>query len=276
MSKIVIITDLDGTLLDSQSYSFEAGLPALQLIRERQIPLVACSSKTRAEIEYYRERFGNSDPFISENGGALFVPGGYFEWNALPAPVVEEQDQKYRIVRLGAKYADLRRVVSELQDEGFGIWGFGDMSPEEIALLTGLPENEAIMAQKREFDEPFLFNGDDAAREKLIRAVKEKGFNITRGLFYHILGRSDKGKAVRILIEMYRNKFGNIRTIALGDSPNDLPMLKSVDQPVVVEKKSGGYDRCFADEGFKQAKGIGPEGWNAAIMELLVRMDRLP
>jgi mannosyl-3-phosphoglycerate phosphatase len=70
MQRVLIFTDLDGTLLDS-SYSFNDALPALDLIRERAIPLIICSSKTRAEIEHYRKRLDNRHPFISENGGGF-------------------------------------------------------------------------------------------------------------------------------------------------------------------------------------------------------------
>ena len=65
----VIFTDLDGTLLDADTFSFDPAEPALRLIRARSIPLILSSSKTRAEIEVYRKRLDNSHPFISENGG---------------------------------------------------------------------------------------------------------------------------------------------------------------------------------------------------------------
>lgn len=269
VDRLIIITDMDGTLLDAGSYSFDAALPALGLIRKRNIPLVVCSSKTRAEIEYYREKLGNTDPFVSENGGAVFIPRGYFRRETLtPSYAAAQEQEKYTVIRLGARYADLRKALSELKDEGFGVRGFGDMTAEEITLTTGLPENEAVMAAQREFDEPFIFNGDNNVQEKLARAIREKGFNVTRGQFYHILGPSDKGKAVSILTEMYRRELGEVRTIGLGDSPNDLPMLRRVDQPVVVEKTGGGYDPCFAGEDFKRVKGVGPGGWNRAVIEL--------
>jgi mannosyl-3-phosphoglycerate phosphatase len=72
--KRIIFTDLDGTLLHPKSYSFQEAMPALDLIRAQGIPLVLCSSKTRAELEIYRARLDNGDPFIIENGGALYVP----------------------------------------------------------------------------------------------------------------------------------------------------------------------------------------------------------
>lgn len=49
---LIILPDLDGTLLDPRhAYSFQEALPALKAINHRHIPLILCSSKTRAEIE---------------------------------------------------------------------------------------------------------------------------------------------------------------------------------------------------------------------------------
>src|SRR4030042_5645191 len=78
--KVIIFTDLDGTLLDRDTYSFAPAQPALDMIRKKGIPLVFSSSKTRAEMELYRERAGNDHPFIAENGGAVFVPSHYFSF----------------------------------------------------------------------------------------------------------------------------------------------------------------------------------------------------
>ena len=76
--QLVLFTDLDGTLLDHDTYTAEPALPALDIISRRHIPLVVCTSKTAAEIQKLRDSIGNSDPFISENGGGIFVPENYF------------------------------------------------------------------------------------------------------------------------------------------------------------------------------------------------------
>src|SRR3990172_5211841 len=104
MTKLVIFTDLDGSLLHPKSYSFEDAAPALELIRERGIPLVLCSSKTRAELEVYRQRLGNHHPFIAENGGGIYIPEGYF-----PFPFECETKSGYRVISLGLSYGDIRK-----------------------------------------------------------------------------------------------------------------------------------------------------------------------
>lgn len=267
MEKMLVFTDLDGTLLDAKNYSYDAAAPALRLIRDRRVSLVICSSKTRAEIEHYRKKLGNTDPFISENGGGVFVPKNYFSSNIAASP--DAHTDAYAVFRLGASYKDLRRAVTELRREGFDIRGFGDMDENEVSRVTGLPANEAALAKMREFDEPFLFAGDTKKAERLEVAVKRKGFFLTRGLFHHILGDSDKGRAVSMVTEMFRQEYGDIVTVALGDSPNDLPMLLRVDHPVIVEKHGGGYDPCFAASDFIRAVGAGPAGWNTALTDML-------
>lgn len=270
MHGIVIFTDLDGTLLDAVDYTFTAALPALELVRSMGVPLVLCSSKTRTEIEHYRRLLGNMHPFISENGGGIFVPRSYFSAaggiSGLPVTAAEGYD----VIRLGAPYADLRATLSELRTEGYNVRGFGDMTAEEISTLSGLNIEEARMSKQRDFDEPFIHDGSLEETRRLLDAILQRGYRYTKGRFFHILGASDKGKAVRCLIEMYRADFGDMRTAALGDSLNDVPMLEEVDHPFLVQKPDGSYDPSIASRRFTQVAGAGPAGWNLAVTRLLL------
>jgi mannosyl-3-phosphoglycerate phosphatase len=269
MKKPVIFTDLDGTLLDHESYSFEPALPALRIISERGIPLVFCSSKTKGEIERYTMRMDNHHPFITENGGGIYIPLGCFDpLTLLPGLTLSEEDG-YSVIRLGAFYPALRRAVVELRNEGFDITGFGDMTSSEVAAITGLTLEEAALAREREFDEPFLLGETDKRVEELAEAIQGKGYQLTRGRFFHILGESDKGKAVDILAGLYQRNLGDIFTVALGDCPNDLSMLERVDCPVLVMKPDGRYDSAINLPRLTRARGIGPVGWNASLIELL-------
>lgn len=270
MKKLIIFTDLDGTLLDHYTYSFEKALPTLTLLKEKNIPLVICSSKTRKEIEYYRRKLDNHHPFVSENGGGIFIPKSYFEFGVLSSEFGVKEEKDYYIISLGAKYSDLRKALLELHSEGFNIKGFGDMTAEELADIANMSIDEAEMAKERDFDEPFIFKGDDVELKRLLESINAKGFNYTQGRFFHILGNSDKGKAVSTLVDLYRKKFGEIMTVAIGDSPNDIPMLKRVDYPVIVQKPDGSYDSRIDTPNLTLAEGIGPDGWSKAISGLVL------
>jgi mannosyl-3-phosphoglycerate phosphatase len=266
--KVIIFTDLDGTLLDS-GYSYKKAAPALNLIMKKRIPLILCSSKTKSEIVFWRKKLRNIHPFISENGGGIFIPRKYFKGGGQVSGVSGQVEGDYYLIKLGADYAGLRKVLSELRSEGFNVNGFGDMSIQQIADLTGLKNADAKRAIQRDFDEPFLFKGNDKQIPKLKRRIRAKGFNYTQGEFFHIMGDSDKGRAVEILKILYSGEFSKIVTVALGDSLNDLEMLRAVDYPVVVQKKDGSYDKSFSSRKLIRADGIGPDGWNRVVTDLL-------
>ncbi|MBN2015179.1 MAG: mannosyl-3-phosphoglycerate phosphatase [Candidatus Altiarchaeota archaeon] len=264
MSPIIVFTDLDGTLID-EDYSYKKALPAMESIKKKKIPLIFCTSKTRAEIEVYREELGVMDPFISENGGAVFIPEGYF-----CRKVGEKIKEGYEMIELGAPYPGLREVLDRARKaSGCKIMGFGDMSVEELSKDSGLTLKTAELAKMREYDEPFRMEGTDEQKEKALNVIEAHGLNHTKGgRYYHILGENDKGKAVRTLTGLSRSKDPDIETVGLGDSENDFPMLDNVDVPILIKKSDG----SFADYGkkAKRSKLPGPAGWNQVMLEMLL------
>lgn len=274
MAKIIIITDLDGTLLHPRTYSFEAATAALDLIKEKKIPLILCSSKTRAEIEVYRKRLNNKHPFISENGGGIFIPEGYF--SVTPSPQLSPargEGEKYTVITLGKPYSEIRNAFIEIRKRlKIKAKGFGDFSAEDVAALAGLSLSEAMLAKARNFDEPFIFEDDNESIAPFLKAIEDAGLHWTQGRFYHIIGDNDKGKAVKILKGFYEKEHGKITTIGLGDRFNDLPLLKEVDYPVLVKNEDSSYDERINLPNLIKAEGIGPEGWNEVILELCQRL----
>lgn len=266
--KPVIFTDLDGTLLDPDTYSFEPAEPALRLIRLKDIPLVLSSSKTRAEIEIYRKKLENRHPFVSENGGAVFVPKDYFSF---PFPYDRELEE-YFVLELGVYYSQIREVLESVKRETeIRIRGFYDFSLEEISSLSGLSLKEAAFAKQREYDEPFIVEGGEREFDIVKKKIMMKGLNyVWGGKFHHILGKNDKGKAVEILKEFYENQFFSISTIGIGDSLNDLPMLSTVDQPILLRGKAGFSSLILEKiEHLTLMEGTGPQAWNEAILRVL-------
>jgi mannosyl-3-phosphoglycerate phosphatase len=239
MTKYIIFTDLDGTLLHPRTYSYEVALPALKLAVARGIPVVFCSSKTRLEMLELRANCGNSDPFVFENGGGIFIPESATEFHG---GGVTSKD--YELIVLGRPYAELREVFLELRSRlGISVTGFGDLTADEIAMLTGLKPRQAALAHQREFDEPFFFGPNETRAEKFLRSIQDRGLRWTQGgRFYHLHGLNDKGRAVRTLKKFFAADSGPTVSIGLGDSLNDLPMLLSVERPVLMQREDGSYD----------------------------------
>jgi len=263
---LLFFTDLDGTLLDHETYSFESALPAINVLNERNIPLIVCTGKTRAEIEKVRKELHNTHPFISENGGAIYIPKGYFSH---PFHSTKE-DSQYLIIELGTSYAKLREFLNQIRTQFPGkIKGFGDLTPQEVADLCGFSLQQANLAKKREHDEPFILE-DESALNKIQEFARRSDLNITRGgRFYHLTGDNDKGEAVLLLLDIYKKGSKHLKTVALGDSLNDLPMLEVADYPILVQKPDGSYDSSVILNSLILASGRGPSGWCNAVFKLL-------
>jgi mannosyl-3-phosphoglycerate phosphatase len=265
-SSLVIFTDLDGTLLDHHTYSWAAARPALAEIRRRRVPLVFCTSKTRAELMPLRRRLRNAHPFITENGGGVFVPRGYF------------RSQPARKIVLGRSHSEIVAALEEIaRKAGARVRGFHQMSVSEIGRATGLSRHEARLARRREFDEPFTFLGaSPAVQRRFARLVRRRGLDLTRGgRFWHLFSGADKGVAVRKLASLYRRSWRRpFSTLALGDSANDLPLLATAQHAVLLPGPDGRFDRRVtrALPRVRRAVAPGPAGWNEAVLEALARI----
>ncbi|MBU1713213.1 MAG: HAD-IIB family hydrolase [Proteobacteria bacterium] len=270
--KPIVFTDLDGSLLDNETYSFEASKPALEIIFKRQMPLIFVTSKTRPEVEQLQIDMGISEPFIVENGAAVYFPSGYRGIKVKDGL----RESAYTVIRIGEEYAAIRKFVESVK-ERFKIRGFGDMLPKEIASLAGLSEAEAIQAKMREFTEPFVME-DISVLLELKEAAKVRGLIITRGgRFFHLMGKGqDKGRAVEIATQIIsKNLWDKVVSIGIGDSANDIPMLKCVDIPVLIPHPDGRFENLDI-KNLMRAGQPGSKGWNQIMIDILSNIVREP
>lgn len=263
----IVVTDLDGTLLNHDDYQWQAARPALDALTQHGIPVVFCTSKTRAEVEQLRRDTENSSPFITENGGAVYLPALDFPQCGESLPRVDG----YLCIQLGTSYPTLVASLQEAAEAArCRVRGFAGASDEEVAAWCGFSVEEARVAKQREFDEPFLLlDGDGNA---LSQAIRDRGLHTTRGgRFWHILGDNDKGRAVAKLREAYAAEKGMApRVVALGDSPNDIPMLQQADIAVCIPSPKL-EEMMRVLPGALVATSGGASGWNETILQLLAK-----
>jgi mannosyl-3-phosphoglycerate phosphatase len=271
-SHLILFTDLDGTLLDHHSYSWAAAQEALEEIERQHVPLVFCTSKTRAEVDALRRKMGTGHPYITENGGGIFFPHGYFPQRIAGATSIGRQ----HCIALGRRYAEVAEALDAIAAESrVEVVGFHHMTAREIAQNTNLEPRQAELARLRDFDEPFFFAGGGKAAEKsFMEAARGRGFQTARGgRFWHLFAGSDKGRAVRRLMQLYRGAFPRapLHFVALGDSGNDLPMLEAAGRAVLVPQPGGNFDKEVLARlpRITRALAPGPAGWNQAVLNLL-------
>jgi mannosyl-3-phosphoglycerate phosphatase len=171
----------------------------------------------------------------------------------------------------------LRDVLKQIEDAvETPLRGFGDLSVDEIMLVTGLSRTDAALAKQREYDEPYLIEGPPGLVEEVCRQIVMRGLHWTKGgRLFHLMGDNDKGQAAALLLRCYQRQMrlldhsARMETIGIGDSINDAPLLAIVDHPILIQKPDGTYDPDVHIPGMVRAPGIGPAGWNEAILTLL-------
>lgn len=261
----LIFTDLDGSLLDHYDYSFAAALPLLKKLAGTGIPVIPNTSKTKAELLDIRKALGSTDPFIVENGGAVYLP------HSSPLagnPELEQRGELYckPFTQPRAYWLDkLDNLAPELQSL---FQSFSEMCVEELAERTGLNLKEAELARQREFNEPLHWLGTEAEKENFIEQLTSGGGVVLQGgRFLHLGGHTSKAKAMKWLADAYRQQQPNqqFSTIALGDSYNDLDMLDRADYSVVIKSPVHPYPVLKKKEGVYYTENTGTTGWVEGI-----------
>lgn len=268
--KLLVVTDLDGTLLDHHDYRFDAALPALERLKRHDIPLILNTSKTAAELVSLRERLGTAAPYVVENGAALIWSSGLTPDSDAPLGAMMGQ----RMQPFGATRAEILAALAQIRrDTGLCLEGFSDWDGDTLIQHTGLDPDSAAQALDRHFSEPLLWQGSDAELKLLERALRRHGLRLLKGgRFVHVIGQSDKGRCLGPLRRAYQRRWGSApRVIALGDGENDVAMLDAADHPVLVRSPVNPLPRLSAAARPRAytPEALGPEGWNDAIERLL-------
>lgn len=261
-----IFTDLHGTLLDAATNDWSLARPALLALQHRNVPVVMVSSKTRAEVEMWRDQMANRHPFIVENGAAVFIQQGYFN-----APVEGARNRRgYEMLVLGSPGDELAAVLkAAAREAAVVVRTLDQMTDAEIQQRTALPLDQVTLVRRREFGMPFVLEHDEDA-DRLRRAIETRGKRYTRGgRFHHILGANDKRRAVKMLLGLFRRRLGSVHALGLGDGLNDLGFLAEMDAAVIMQSARAEKMRETLPNAYVTQQP-GPAGWNEAVTRLVL------
>ncbi|MHB0774640.1 HAD-IIB family hydrolase [Halomonas sp. WWR20] len=265
-SSLLIFTDLDGSLLDHQTYDWQPAAAWLSRLAAARIPVIPTTSKTSAELLALREELGLTEcPFIAENGAVIGLPPAWQHARLDRDPAAPEG----LVIKTPALDVDFIRqrlhVLRERLDVRFR--GMGEMSLDEIISLTGLSREGAQQACQREGSEPLIWEDSLESLERFRRILEADDLRIIQGgRFWHVMGAVDKGQAVRWLLERFTALRGYVpMTLGLGDGPNDLPLLATVDRAVLIH---GCHDHPMPlndSVSVYRTREHGPSGWAEGV-----------
>lgn len=269
---IAVFTDLDGTLLNYHDYQFDAALPSIQRIKNLKIPLVFVSSKTFDEVRSLQESLKINWPCICENGSLIFIskecniPLKHFSGHT-------EKGNDGIFYYSGQTRDEITNLLDDMHST-YGFRGFAQMSEIEISELTGLTVGQAAKANRRLASEPIVWLDSGKKLIQFTHKINEQKLHVVKGgRFYHIMGNVDKAQAVTAVKQAFEEFKGvKIHSIVLGDSENDLAMLRGAATPVVIPRVDGTIMQITGTVNPVFASQPGASGWNECINAFLDEM----
>ncbi|WP_157954314.1 HAD-IIB family hydrolase [Saccharospirillum mangrovi] len=249
-------TDLDGTLLDHDSYDWHPAEPALQALAERDIPVIAVTSKTRLEWQALRRDIPYLAPLAGCENGAV---------------VVDDRGSDGLATALGRPLAELIAVFERVrQSLNAPAIGFHEASDQQVSDWTGLSLNQSQLARQREGALPVYWPAGVAGRAEFKAALEAAGVQtLEGGRFLHLASGADKGTALQYLVDKLAGE-SRVRSLALGDGGNDDAMLAIADLAVRIPPAHGAA-RAETLSNVVLAPQPGPAGWNRSVLDLLDR-----
>lgn len=273
MTMPVIYTDLDGTLLDHDTYDPGPARAVLADLMRLGIPVVPCTSKTRAEMLPICRDLGIGGPFIVENGTAIWVP---HQWG-LVRPPGTGADAGYWCHVMGKSRGFIRGALAGLSVEWANRFhSLCDMSLRQVCAVTGLSPVEARAAQARHHSETLLWLGSAADRASFSDALRQLNMQVVQGgRFLHVLAGGGKGEAMKWLHgALSQWLYPGAASVAAGDADNDLELLEAADHALVVRSPAHEPPCPERDSNLYISQATGPAGWVEGIHKIMEELAK--
>jgi len=258
---IIIFTDLDGSLLDRDSFKFDQIKNYLKNLIDDGIIIIPNTSKTEKETKEFINELGSEVPFISENGSSIH--GLNLINTNFPNKIVLSRDKQELIKIFNSK------IPKELQDKCKFV---SNMNSKQQSDIFGLKDNKLKNALDRKYTIPFLFEGNKIEKNRLFKILRSSSLTMQEGGRVINLGdNTNKLKSMNQVIKIYKKLENKIKVIAVGDNFNDLDMLRNCDLPCLVFNDQFKQDQINIDNLIVSDKPS-PEGWADVIKTALVKI----
>ena len=253
--KILIFTDLDGTLLNRDTFEFGTIKEYVKYLLSKNISIIPNSSKTEAEILEFNSELGEDLPFISENGAAVHNMDLINQ--SLPKKIILSREKNELLKIFKSKIND--KLISKCKF----VLSLKESEKSKIFGLTGEKLNSAL---KREFSIPILFEGTKNEKIDLSQLIKNNGLTLQDGgRITNLCDKTSKALAMKNVIRIFKKtEKQNLSIIGVGDNLNDLDMLKNCDIACLVFNDKFKLERINIDNCLVSKKPA-PEGWQEVV-----------
>ena len=261
--QIIIFTDLDGSLLNKDTFRFDEIEDYFRELVSKGIKIIPNSSKTEAELLDFNEQYNLNLSFIAENGSSIHRLNLIDEHLPNFISMGRTLDKIYEIYN--------ETIPSDLKQK---IILISKLNYKEQEKIFGLPFNKIKLAMKRKYSIPIIFNGSKVEKNELTKIINDAGLTVqTGGRIMNICDNVNKSKAIVKTLELISTEIKNeIITISVGDNQNDIDMLKETDYSCLV--KNDNFDSSLIDiDNLIKSSQLSPLGWADVIKTAIQKIE---
>ncbi len=261
---LVIFTDIDGTFMGNDNFEHAENIELANKLVDAKHFVIFNSSKTYYEIDNMFKNEASFFPFICETGGGIYSPKNIF---VDCETTRESYDVIYESTMLFSYYEKIKKIL--MNSYANDLIFFDDLDIKDQIKVSGLEGKNLTLASRRDFTILFIWKSSDTKFRELEEVLEIHNLSIIRGgRFCHICSKFNKGIAMKIfmdkLMSISRDRIFN--TVAIGDSSNDLEMLKVADYPCVVKSDNNKrLAKHFSMENIITSDNEAPTGWQECI-----------
>ena len=252
-SLTLVFSDINGTLIDFDTYAYEGSFDAVQRLKAAGIPLILCSSNNKAEIQPLREAFELQQAYIVENGSAIYNSDGTVMWQ-------------------GASRKNIQSAISMIRDEtGLVFETFADIPVARIRRETKRDSHSAALALQHQHSELIVTQFDIHDFQLFKTACQQHGYDAVRGKQYInvVAPGVNKGRAIQRMVRHIQDQGHPLATIGIGDNVNDISMFEVVDQAYIVQLSRGRGWAKVDVPGLIRIDAEGPAGFTLMVDMIL-------
>ena len=214
--QIIIFTDLDGSLLDKDTFEFHEIKDYFRDLVSKGIKIIPNSSKTEAELLDFNEQNNLDLSFITENGSSIHGLNKIHH-NLPDKIIISRTKDEIRNIYESNISLDFKNKITHILE----------LEIEKQQKILGLPLNKVKLAIKRDHSILIKFNGTESEKNEFTKILKNSGLTIqTGGRIMNVCDNVNKSKAMYRALQLIRKELTEeIITIGVGDNENDIEMI---------------------------------------------------
>lgn len=225
----IVFVDLDGTLKDNEGKVSIRNKKVFERLMDKGINIVIATGRSLPDAMTYSKQFSTSNYVISSNGAEIY---NYLTKETIYKSIISKTDV-LMIDELVQKYNLF--FIANCLDKTYTNKPYNEPGKKVVSTLKEIEEDiSQIIIESFELEKMKLFRRDFGNIEHLKISNKSRNPENTDEILFYDITCNDvsKGNAVKILCDYL--KINMDKTMAIGDSNNDLEMLQNVQVKVAM------------------------------------------